>query len=947
MKHQRNLVLTLLSVLLFGGWALASAQAAETRVALVIGNATYPSGALATPANDAGLIAQTLQAAGFDVTGVRDLDQDSLRKTFRDFIAKVSAAGPDTVSFVYLSGYGLQLEGENYFVPTDANIARDANVSSEALRLSDYTKPLAALGIKASLIVLDGARASPFAKSGPPLAGGLALVEPDTGTLIAFNAAPGTVAQNEAGPYSSYAQALAEMMREGGLPVTDLFNRVRLRVNEITRGAQVPWNASKLQAPFYFFERARDAPPPQVSAEQTSSIRSKPIREFDARDAYLAALDRDNLQDYEIFLRTYPNDPMARRVQAIVAARREAVTWRRSRSVDTPPAYWSYLRLYPRGSHANDARRRLAYLTAAFEPPPRFEVIRYDVPPPPPEEVIYVERPVLIFDDPDFGFEPPPPPPVFFLPPRPVYFVDLAPPPPAIYEYVLPVPAYVPVPVYINTPDYVAPPPNNVIYNNIHNTVVVNNTTNTVVITNPSGQSQTFSPSAQSPATETQPGAATKSSPSNAGIVGAGIVGAGVAGVGAAALLGPSVSPSLAHKAIRVQNTNPAATPAPVQTLPTGTPADNGKAPIVGQPSPTPTPTATPAPGQKQVVPDTKTGQPLPTLTPTATPVPTATPTATPAPGQKQTVPDTKAGQPLPTPTPTSTPAPGQKQIVPDTKAGQPLPTPTPTATPSPAQKQVVPDTKAGQPLPLPTPAPTATPSPAQKQIVPDTKAGQPLPLPTPAPTATPSPAQKQIVPDTKAGQPLPTPTPTATPAPAQKQFAPDTKGGQPLSPPTQPKAPAVVPPPPSPPPSAARPAPPPPPPPPPAVARPAPPQPPPPVARPAPPPPPPPPVARPAPPPPPPPVARPAPPPPSPPPVVRPAPPPPSPPPVVRPAPPPPPPPVARPAPPPPPPPPPPPVARPAPPPPPPPVARPAPPPPAAGKPCTLPNGQPCPPPR
>src|ERR1700681_2683685 len=154
MKHQRNLALVLLSVLLFGGLASASAQAAETRVALVIGNANYPSAVLPTPANDAGLIAQTLQAAGFDVTGVRDLDQASLRKTFRDFIAKVSAAGPDTVALIYLSAYGLQLEAENYFVPTDANIARDVNVSSEALRLSDYPKPLAALGIKPTIVVL-------------------------------------------------------------------------------------------------------------------------------------------------------------------------------------------------------------------------------------------------------------------------------------------------------------------------------------------------------------------------------------------------------------------------------------------------------------------------------------------------------------------------------------------------------------------------------------------------------------------------------------------------------------------------------------------------------------------------------------------------------------------------------------------------------------------------
>src|SRR6202048_3468608 len=619
MKHQRNLILALLSVLLFGGLALASAQAAETRVALVIGNANYPSGVLPTPANDAGLIAQTLQAAGFDVTGVRDLDQDSLRKTFRDFMAKVSAAGPDTVALIYLSGYGWQLEGEIYFVPTDANIARDVNVSSEALRLSDYTKPLAALGIKTNIVVLDGARANPFAKSGPPLAGGLALVEPDPGTLIAFNAAPGTVAQNEAGPYSSYAQALAEMMREGGLPVTDLFNRIRLRVNEITKGAQVPWNASKLQASFYFFERAPDAPPPQVSPGQTSSIRSKPIRDFDARDAYLAALDRDNLQDYENFLVAYPRDPMAGRVRAIVAARREAITWRRSRSVDTPPAYWSYLRRYPRGFHADDARRRLAYLSAAFEPPPRFEIISYDVLPPPPDEIIYVERPVLIFDDPDFGFEPPPRRPVFSLPARPVYFIDLAPPPPAVYAYVLPVPAYVPVPVYINTPDYVAPPPNNVIYNNIHNTVVVNNTTNTVVITNPSGQTQTFSPQPQSPASQTQPDAASKSSPSNAGIVGAGI-----AGVGAAALLAPSLPPSVAPKAIPVQNTSPPSAPAPGQTQPNGTPPANGKPPVVGQPPPPPSPPPTAAPGQaqKQIVPKTKAGQPLPSASPT----PTATP---------------------------------------------------------------------------------------------------------------------------------------------------------------------------------------------------------------------------------------------------------------------------------------------------------------------------------
>ena len=142
------------------------AQQREKRIALVIGNADYQAGVINTPANDAGLIAQTLQAAGFDVVGARDLDQDSLRRAFRDFNAKVASSGQNTVAVVYLSGYGLQLEGENYFVPVDARITRDADIAAEALRVSDYTRPLAAFKLKASIVVLDAARQNPFVKSG-------------------------------------------------------------------------------------------------------------------------------------------------------------------------------------------------------------------------------------------------------------------------------------------------------------------------------------------------------------------------------------------------------------------------------------------------------------------------------------------------------------------------------------------------------------------------------------------------------------------------------------------------------------------------------------------------------------------------------------------------------------------------------------------------------------
>lgn len=563
----------------------------EKRVALVIGNGGYKQEALSTAANDAGLIAQTLQAAGFDVVGARDLDGETLRKSFRDFIQKVQAAGPDTVAMVYLAGYGLQLSGENYFVPVDANILRDTDVAVEALRISDYSHQLAALPLKAGVIVLDAARVNPFAKQGQPLAGGLAMVEPENNMLIAFNAAPGTVAPEGAPPYGAYAQALAEMIRAGGMQLPEVFDRVRLRVNEMTKGAEIPWNAQKINSHFVFFERAPDAP---AVPDQTAALRSKPIRDFDAKEAYIAALERDSLSDYENFLIAFPNDPLARRVRAIVAARREAITWGHTWRTDTPPAYWSYLDRYPRGPHVFDARRRLAFLSAALAPPQSFVAISYDVPPPPPDEIVYVDRPVLYFSDPVFAFVPPPPPPVFFLPPPPQDFIVLPPPPPPIGVFVLPTPLFVAMPTYVSPPTYVAPPPNNIIYNNIHNTTVINN-----VINAPP------SPAASSVNTSAAPGVAQVAAPAAAASL--------PPAVAQRASLAPAAphqaqpgTPPVTNPALARPSTSPAVSPnavAPSATIkplpgangqPLPKPAIGARPAVMGGTAPTSNPAATP-----------------------------------------------------------------------------------------------------------------------------------------------------------------------------------------------------------------------------------------------------------------------------------------------------------------------------------------------------------------
>ena len=441
----------LLFILAIGFLGVASlsptfATASDMRFALVIGNGSYKTHPLATPVNDAALIAQTLKAAGFQVTSERDLNGENLRKAFGDFTDRIRKAGPDAVAAVYFAGYGLQLEGENYLFPIDADRVAPEAVPARAVRLSEQMRSLAALHLKASFLILDAAGANSSLLSGSPPAGGLAWVEPEPNMLIAFSAAPGTAASEVSdGGYGPYAKALAEMIRDGGRSPPVLFDRVRLRVNELTKGAQVPWDASKIQTEFRFLDRDPDVPS-RVAPDRIATMRAQSLRNLGAVDAYFITLARDTFDGYADFIAEYWQDAMANRVQALLAARREAITWWRTYQANVPDAYWTYLDRYPRGPHAADARSLLGRLGASTTLPSKFARVEYDVPPPLPDELPYIERTVLKMDDPEFAFEPPPPLPVYFLGPPPRELSELSRPVGPLGDHALSLPIAAPFP---------------------------------------------------------------------------------------------------------------------------------------------------------------------------------------------------------------------------------------------------------------------------------------------------------------------------------------------------------------------------------------------------------------------------------------------------------------------------------------------------------------------
>lgn len=439
--------------IVFAGLALAAAignvsvASAQDRLALVVGQGAYQGRPLPTTVNDAGLIAQTLTSAGFEVIQGRDLGANDLRSLVRDFLDKAQDLEPGSTVMVYLAGHGVQLEGDNYLLPVDARIERDVDVPIEGFRLSDLVRSLERSPAQVRVIVADMARDYPLGATGEPMARGLALMEPPAGFLMAFSSAPNMAAADGQGPYGAYATALAEMIRQPGMPLDEVFDRTRLRTHEATNGLQIPWHSANLgNSSFAFFEQAEAATAPLVREVRR-------IEEVPAEEAYAIAVERDTIQDYQAFLRRYPDHRLARRVTALLVARREAVVWRRTLASNTREAYWTYLRRYPTGPHAADCRRRLARLSAPYVPPAAFEEVVYeDLPPPLPEvERVEVVEVVTIIRD-----VPPPRTPAYLLPrwDEDEEFVTIIrePPPPPIMAGILPIPMAIPVPVRARPP---------------------------------------------------------------------------------------------------------------------------------------------------------------------------------------------------------------------------------------------------------------------------------------------------------------------------------------------------------------------------------------------------------------------------------------------------------------------------------------------------------------
>lgn len=373
---------------------VAAPALAETRVALVLGSGSYQTNPLPSALNSAGLVAQTLRDLGFSTVEGADLPQSELRGAVANFLTKVREAGPDSIVFVYLAGVGLQHESDSYLIPSDTTVEREADIPIGGIRLADLTRALASLPAKAKVVLLDLSNAHPYANVGEPVRPGLGVIDGGAGMLIASAAAPGQVVTLDEAAYSRFSLALAEQLREPGVPVDQIVARARLRVHQQTNGRDTPWEVSALVQPAPVLTlptemaAAGTTPPPVVP------LAERPMTGLPVQEAYALAIEQDTIAGYQAFLRLYPDDALSPRIKRLLAAKREALVWRQTVRFGSSQAYWTYLRRYPRGPHADEARWRLGRLSAPVAPPAAFEEVVYDDIPPPLPVIEVIDDPV-------------------------------------------------------------------------------------------------------------------------------------------------------------------------------------------------------------------------------------------------------------------------------------------------------------------------------------------------------------------------------------------------------------------------------------------------------------------------------------------------------------------------------------------------------------------------
>jgi hypothetical protein len=221
------------------------------KTAIIFGEKDYKTvGALNNTLNDATDLSDSLKKIGFDVFTYQNADLKTMTSVIDNWYSRLSQYD---VALFYFSGHGIEISGENYLIPIDADLKGESDVVWQGYPAKKIIDRLDISTTRFNICILDACRSNPWAKSWSRTVGskGLAAMS-GRGTFIGFAASPGMIASDGKNRNGVYTEGILRFITVPNLTIDQIFTKVNSHVRNQTSEMQIPFKNSSLSTDYCF-----------------------------------------------------------------------------------------------------------------------------------------------------------------------------------------------------------------------------------------------------------------------------------------------------------------------------------------------------------------------------------------------------------------------------------------------------------------------------------------------------------------------------------------------------------------------------------------------------------------------------------------------------------------------------------------------------------------------
>ena len=218
------------------------------KFALIIGNENYYNRIYHNAIDDSKLVAKSLTKLGFTVKLLNDANYEVLTKEITNTYEVLS--NDSNVFFIlYISGYGVQVNGINYLIPVDQDVKSENDLLNKTLSINTILDEMNKYNNYINFIILDIPRANPLKDYRKYYDEEFVLPKE---TFIIYSFCPGADSEYLIGSKKfSFGFEFCKAINRKGLTIEEIDTSLRNGVRESTNKFRSTCSTSNLSIEYY------------------------------------------------------------------------------------------------------------------------------------------------------------------------------------------------------------------------------------------------------------------------------------------------------------------------------------------------------------------------------------------------------------------------------------------------------------------------------------------------------------------------------------------------------------------------------------------------------------------------------------------------------------------------------------------------------------------------